>query len=113
MKDIGDLHYFLGVQVVRTPDMLFLSQHKYLQDLLTKFQIHKFKPARTLLPSRIALSLIDRDLLSDPTEYRSMVGALQYLTMTRPDISYKMNLVSQFMHAARTAHLSMVQHIFR
>ena len=53
MKDLGDLHYFLGLQVVWTPNMLFLSESKYVQDLLTKFHIHKFKPVRAPLHSRI------------------------------------------------------------
>ena len=55
---------------------------------------------------------MDEDLLFYPTEYRSMVGALQYLTMTRLDIAYAVNLVSQFMHAPCTAHLLAVQCIF-
>ena len=59
------------------------------------------------------LSLSDGDLLSDPIMYRIMVEALQYLTMTTPDIRYVMKLVFQFIHALRTTHLSVVQHIFR
>jgi len=54
------------------------------------------------------LSLIDRELLYDATGYQSMVGALQYLTMTRPDMSYGLNLVSQLMYAPCTIHLAMV-----
>ena len=51
MKDLGDLYYFLGVQVVRTLDCLFLSQTKYIHDLLHKLQLHNSKPTRTSLPS--------------------------------------------------------------
>lgn len=82
MKDLGDLHYFLGVQAVRTSSTLFLSQHKYPLDLIRKFHLHTLKPVRTPLVSRTTLSLSDCELLTDPTEYRSMVGALQYLTLT-------------------------------
>ena len=93
--------------------MLFLAQSKYIQDLLACFHLTKPKLVCTPLPSRTTLSLMDGDLLSDPTEYRSTVGALQYLTMTRPDIAYAVNLISQFMHTPRTAHLLAVQRIFR
>ena len=68
---------------------------------------------RTPLPSRTTLSLTDGELLADPSEYRSTVGALQYLTMTRPDLTYAVHLVSQFMHAPRTTHLSAVKRIYR
>ena len=99
-------------KVVRASDGLFLSQTKYIHDLLHKFNFHNDKPAYTRLPSRTTLSLVDRDLLNDRSEYRNMVGALQYLTMARPGISYAMNLVSQFMHAPHATHLSVVQRIF-
>ncbi|CAH9136574.1 unnamed protein product, partial [Cuscuta epithymum] len=113
MKDLGDLHFFLGVQAVRHSKGLFLSQQKYVSDLLTRFHLHILKPVRTPLPSRTKLSLTDGDLLTEPTEYRSMVGALQYLTMTRPDITFAVHLVSQFMHAPRTSHMLAVKRIFR
>jgi len=113
MKDLGDLHHFLGVQVLQTPDLLFLSQHKYIHDLLTRFNLNKHKPICIALSSRTMLSLIVGDLLLDATEYRSMVGALQYLTMTRPDITYVVNFISRFMHAPRITNLFAVQHIFR
>ena len=59
------------------------------------------------------MSLLDGELLADPTYYRSMVGALQYLTMTRPDIAYAVNMVSQFMHVPRTTHLHAVNFFSR
>ncbi|CAH9057687.1 unnamed protein product [Cuscuta epithymum] len=113
MKDLGDIHYFLGIQARRTSTGLFLSQAKYISDLLHRFHLHTVKPVRTPLPSRTTLSLTDGELLSDATEYRSMVGALQYLIITRPDITYAVHLVSQFMHAPRTTHLLAVKRIYR
>jgi len=68
---------------------------------------------RTPGASTTTLSLTDGELLVEPSYYRSMVDALQYLTMTRPDIAYAMHAVSQFMHAHRTSHLHAVKHIFR
>ncbi|CAH9127317.1 unnamed protein product [Cuscuta epithymum] len=99
MKDLGELHFFLGIHATRISSGLFLSQHKYVSDLLHRFHLHTLKPIRSLFPSRTKLSLTDGELLADVTEYRSMVGALQYLTLTRPDITFDVHLVSQFMHA--------------
>ncbi|CAH9117808.1 unnamed protein product [Cuscuta europaea] len=113
MKDLGDVHYFLGIQAKRTPNGLFLSQAKYISDLLHRFHLHTVKPVRIPLPSRTTLSLTDGELLSDATKYRSMVGALQYLIITRPDTTYVVHLVSQFMHAPRTTHLLAVKRISR
>ncbi|CAH9102709.1 unnamed protein product [Cuscuta europaea] len=113
MKDLGDIHFFLGLQAWRTSTCLFLSQQKYISDLLHRFHLHTVKPVRTPLPSRTSLSLTNGELLTDGTEYRSMVGALQYLTLTRPDITYAVHLVSQFMHAPRTTHLLAVKRIYR
>nr|XP_016501945.1 PREDICTED: uncharacterized mitochondrial protein AtMg00810-like [Nicotiana tabacum] len=72
-----------------------------------------FLTVRTPIASRTSISLMDGELLSDPSEYRSMVGALQYLTMTHPDIAYAVNVVSQFMHAPRTTHMHCVKRTFR
>ncbi|CAH9096982.1 unnamed protein product [Cuscuta europaea] len=113
MKDLGDLHYFLGVQAVRSAKGLFLSQHKYVFDLLSRFHLHTIKFVRTPLATRTSLSLTDGELLADATEYQSMVYTLQYLTLTQPDITYDVHLVSQFMHAPRTTHLFAVKRIFR
>ncbi|CAH9094843.1 unnamed protein product [Cuscuta epithymum] len=74
MKDLGDLHFFLGIHASRTPSGLFLSQHKYISDLLHRFHLHTLKSVRSPLPSRTKLSLTDGELLADATEYRSMVS---------------------------------------
>lgn len=113
IKDPSDLHYFLGVQVIRTSDTLFMSQHKYVVDLIQNFNMHTAKPARTPIASRTSLSLLDGELLADLTEYRCMVGALQYFTMTSPDIVFAVHVVFQFMHALYTTHFHAVKRIFR
>ncbi|XP_020411082.1 uncharacterized protein LOC109946761 [Prunus persica] len=71
------------------------------------------KPCPTPLPSDTRLSCLDGDPLSDPSTYRSMVGGLQYLTLSRPDISFAVNQVCQFMHNPRSSHLQVVKRIFR
>ncbi|XP_021727210.1 uncharacterized protein LOC110694344 [Chenopodium quinoa] len=98
--------------VMRSSRGLFLSQHKYTTDLTCKFHLHTAKLVCTPLPFRTTLSLTDGELLADPSEYRSMVGALQYLNMTRPDLTYVVHLLSQFMHAPHTSHLAAVKRIY-
>ncbi|CAH9136740.1 unnamed protein product [Cuscuta epithymum] len=91
---------------------LFLSQHKYIFDLLLRFHFHTLKSIRSPLPSRTKLSFTDGELLADATEYKSMVGALQYLTLTRPNITFVVHLVSQFMHALSVLHICWLLSVF-
>lgn len=112
MKDMADLHYFLGLQVVRTPSGIFLTQHKYVLNLLRKFQLQIVKPVRTPSATRTTLSLHNGDLLVDPSQHRSMVGVLQYLTITQPDITHSGHAVSQFIcspHHLSACHKAYVQ----
>jgi histone deacetylase 1/2 len=83
-----------------------LSQRRYATDILTRSGMSKCKPVDTPLPSTQKLSVKDGDALGpeDSTKYRSLVGALQYLTLTRPDISFAVNKVCQFLHAPTTIH---------
>ena len=90
-----------------------MPQHKYISDLLLKFHLHTCKPVRTPMVVRTALTLLDGELLAEPSQYRSMVDALQYLIVTRPDIAYAVHIVSQFMHAPHITHLHTVKRIIR
>nr|XP_016489332.1 PREDICTED: uncharacterized protein LOC107809250 [Nicotiana tabacum] len=112
MNDLGPLHYFLGIHVTKTSNGLHLSQRKYARDLLSRASLLGCKPVHSPT-SGSRPSASEGDLLSDPSEYRSFVGALQYLTITRPDISFAVNTVSQFMSTPRTIHLIVVKRILR
>lgn len=103
MKDLGDLHFCLGIKAKRTSTALVLAQTKYTLDLLTRTHMQDPKPCSTPPAPGSKLSAYDGAPLSDATEYRSIVGALQDLTLTRPDICYAVNQVCQFMHALTTA----------
>ena len=115
LKDLGDLHYFLGIEVKRLEDGLILSQERYATEILSKAGMRNCKPINTPLCTSEKLSITSGDKLGeeDSTRYRSMVGALQYLTLTRPDLSFAVNKVCQFLHAPTTAHWVAVKRILR
>jgi histone deacetylase 1/2 len=115
LKDLGSLHYFLGIEVYPKGPGLLLSQKKYATDLLHRAGLQKCTPVSTPLASTDKLSITDGSPLSaaDSTRYRSIVGGLQYLTMTRPDLSFAVNKVCQYLHAPRCTHWSVVKRILR
>jgi len=112
MKDLGELHNFLGMQVQRTPSGLFLSQHQYMLDILDRAGMAACKPCSTPGDLNPKLSA-DGDPISDPTDFRSLAGALQYLTFTRPDIVYAVQQVCLYMHDPREPHLAALKRILR
>lgn len=114
LKDLCNLSYFLGVQVIPQCQGILLSQRRYIQELLDKTHMEMSKPVLTPLPTHSSsLTLSSGSLLSDPTEYRTVVGSLQYLSLTRPDISFAVNRMSQFMHAPTDEHWNCVKRILR
>lgn len=92
---------------------LFLSQRKYIADLLNRTHMTEAKPAPTPLATSPTLTLQSGTPLSDPTEYRTIVGSLQYLSLTRPDITYTVNKLSQFMHQPTSDHWNAVKRLLR
>ncbi|XP_071677214.1 uncharacterized mitochondrial protein AtMg00810-like [Lolium perenne] len=115
VKDLGKLHYFLGLEVTHDDTGLSLTQKKYSHDLLRRAGMLLCKTTTTPMSSSEQLTSVDGTLLSseDATEYRSLVGGLQYLTITRPDISYAVNRVCQYLHSPRDAHMTVVKCILR
>jgi hypothetical protein len=103
LKDFGPLHYFLGIQVTYGTSSLHVCQSKYILELLHKTNMHDSKFSKSLCTSGSKLSRLDGPTLSDPIIYRQVVGALQYCTLTRPEI-YSANQLCQHMHAPITTH---------
>lgn len=95
-KGLGRLNYFHGLEVTCTSDGLFLTQAKYAHDILTRAGLLESKPTTTSLSTTNHLVTIGV-VFDDPTLFRSLVGALQYLTITRLDLSFAVNQVSQFL----------------
>lgn len=113
LKNMGQPHYFLGIEIIPTSSGNFLSQHRYIRDLLQKFDMEGAKPSPTPLSSTAVLQLHDGTSSTDATEFRRIIGGLQYLNLTRPDLSYCINKLSQFMHKPTSLHLQHLKRILR
>ncbi|KAK0605174.1 hypothetical protein LWI29_023729 [Acer saccharum] len=113
IKDLGGLSYFLGVEVTSCSAGLFLSQQKYITDLLHRTKMFDAKPVSTPLPTDHSITLLDGTSLTDATEFRRVIGALQYLSFTRPDIAFAVNKLAQFMHRPTTGHWSLAKRLLR
>lgn len=101
MKDLGRLKYFLGIEVGRGEEGFVLSQRKYALDLISDAGLLGSKPAATPMEQHHKLGLDTSPFLKDAEKYRRLVGRLIYLSITRPDISYSVHILSQFMKAPR------------
>ena len=104
MKDLGPLKYFLGIEVVRSPEGLFLCQRKYALDILSECGLLGVKPVTFPMEQHHRLSADSGDPIADPSRYRRLVGRLLYLTITQPDITYCVHILSQFMQDPRQGH---------
>ena len=113
MKDLGQLSYFRGIEATRDSSGLHFRQTKYSIDLLDRVNLIGIRPYRALCVSGTKLSKFDGDPLLDPSEYRHTVGALQYITLTRPDITYFVNQLCQHKQAPTIAHWTGAKHVLR
>ena len=111
LKDLGALSYFLGIQIMPTRFGLTLCQSKYASDVLHRFNMENSKPTKTPCCPHVRLTLFDGSVLRDPSEYRSMVGALQYLTFTRPDLAFSVHQLCQFMNTPTSSHLEAAKRV--
>jgi len=111
MKDLGELH-FLGMHVRRHGTGLLLSQRQYMLDILERAGMTECKPCSTPVDTNPKLAA-DGPPVQDASEFRSLAGALQYLTFTRPDIAYAVQQVCLHMHDPREPHLAALKHILR
>ncbi|GJT84605.1 putative RNA-directed DNA polymerase [Tanacetum coccineum] len=116
IKDLGKLKYFLGIEVIDTDRGLCLSQKKYCLDLLSNFGLLACKPSA--IPLEQNLTITNEPSSTDPvldnvTEYQKLIGKLIYLTHTRPDISYSVHCLSQFMHKPLKSHLKIALKVLR
>jgi hypothetical protein len=113
MKDLGPLSYFLGISVTRHSGGIFLSQKKYAEEVLERAGMSSCKSCPTPVDTKSKLSTNTGTQYEDPSLYRSLAGALQYLTFTRPDISYAVQQICLFMHNPMEVHMQALRRILR
>ncbi|GAB2281827.1 hypothetical protein Dimus_039497 [Dionaea muscipula] len=113
MKDLGQLKYFLGIEVARSPQGIVLSQRKYVLDLLAETRMLDCKPSITPIEVNHKLGVYANQVPADKERYQRLVGRLIYLSHTRPDVAYAVSVVSQFMQAPSRDHMDAVHRILR
>ncbi|XP_035539541.1 uncharacterized mitochondrial protein AtMg00810-like [Juglans regia] len=113
LKDLGRLSYFLGIEITYLANGIHLSQRKYICDMLSKANMLSANGVTSPMSASTRLSIHDSPTFPDPTLYRSIVGSLQYLSLTRPDIAFSVNKICQFMHNPKHSHWQAVKRLLR
>jgi hypothetical protein len=113
MSMMGELQFFLGLQIKQSKERTFVHQAKYTLDIVRKFKMEDSKAMTTTMSTTTALDVDEEGEHVDQKEYRSMIGLLLYLTATRPDIQFSVCLCARFQASPRTSHRQEVKQFFR
>eukprot|EP00253_Pinus_taeda_P029763 PITA_29763 len=113
MTDMGLLRYFLGIEVDQNENGIFISQARYVNEVLGRFNMQECKAAITPMVMGFKLGKEDSSKDFDPSLYKSIVGSLMYLTVTRPAIMFAVSLISRFMERPKEAHWQAAKRILR
>ncbi|GJT39928.1 retrovirus-related pol polyprotein from transposon TNT 1-94 [Tanacetum coccineum] len=111
MSMMGELNFFLGLQIKQIEDGIFFNQSKYIKEMLKKFSLEDSKPMKTPMSSDTKLTKDEECESVDSTKYRGMIGSLLYLTASRLDIMFSVCLCARFQEAPKTSHLEAVKRI--
>ena len=109
MSMMGELNFFLGLQIKQLNEGTFINQAKYIRDLLKRFNMEEAKTMKTPMSSSIKLDKDEKGKSIDSTMYRGMIGSLLYLTASRPDIMNSVCLCARFQSCPKESHLSVVK----
>jgi hypothetical protein len=113
MKDLGLMHYFLGLEVWQSPERIFLNQGKYAVEILKRLDMLECKSMNTPMEMKLMFLVDTSSELIDSTLYKQITGSMMYLTNTRPDICFAVNTLSQFLVEPRHVHLVAPKHVMR
>ncbi|GJR42715.1 retrovirus-related pol polyprotein from transposon TNT 1-94 [Tanacetum coccineum] len=112
MSMIGELNFFLGLQIKQIEDDIFVNQSKYIKEILKKFDLEDSKPMKTSMSSDMKLTKDEECESVDSTKYRGIIVSLVYLTASKPDIRFSVCLCARFQEDPKTSHLEAVKRIF-
>ncbi|XP_074304680.1 uncharacterized protein LOC141639457 [Silene latifolia] len=113
IKDLGEMRYFLGLEIGRNETRIMLNQRKYVLDIMKDAGYENCKAASFPMQKGLKLTVDQGPLLPDPEVYRRLIGRLLYLSLTRPDIAYSVQHLSQFLSQPREPHYQAAQHLLR
>jgi hypothetical protein len=113
MSMIGELTYFLGLQVKQSSEGIFISQSKYAKDLVKRFGLDGKSNAHTPMSTSVKISTDLTGKSVDSTLYRSMIGSLLYLTTSRPDIAFNVGICAHFQANPKESHLTTIKRIIK
>jgi hypothetical protein len=112
MSMMGELQFFLGLQIKQSKEGIFMHQAKYIKDIMRKFKMEDSKAMAAPMSTTTTLAADEEGEHVDQKEYRSMIGSLLYLTATRPGIQFSVCLCTCFQASPRTSHRQVVKRIF-
>ncbi|GJW20680.1 retrovirus-related pol polyprotein from transposon TNT 1-94 [Tanacetum coccineum] len=113
MSMMGELNFFLGLQIKQLDDGMFFNQSKYIKEMLKKFGLADSKPMKTPMSTETKLTKDEEGESVNNTKYRGMIGSLLYLTANRPDIMFSVCLCARFQEDPKISHLEAVKRIYR
>ena len=113
MSMMGELKFFLGLQIKQGKDGIFINQAKYIKELIEKFGMDGCKSSKTPMSTTTKLNKDEHGKSVDEKKYRGMIGSLLYLTSSRPDIMYATCLCARFQSYTKESHMHAVKHILK
>ena len=113
MSMVGELNYFLGLQVKQSNDGIFISQNKYAKNLVKKFGLDLAKHMNTPMGTNDKLSKDENGVSIDPTLFRSMIGSLLYLIASRPDIYFSVGICARYQANPKESHIASMKRIIK